>query len=437
MHMSDLYEARDSNYASRSGLICWALYDWANSAFHTIILTFVFAAYFTRAVAPDELEGSRIWGTVIGIGGLVIAILGPILGATTDQTGRRKPWIAVFTAWCVIATGLLWFIRPDPSFVWTGVLLVALAEFGIELAIVFYNAMLPAIVSEDRVGRWSGWGWSLGYAGGLASLAVVLVLFVNEKHMILPFDTDQSEQIRASFVLVAAWIALFSIPFFIFTPDSPASGKSLGRGLRDGLAQIKVSLVNVRHYADIVRFLVAHMLYADGLATLFAFGGVYAAGTFNLDEQQILLFGIGLNVTAGLGALGFSWVDDRIGSKRTILLSLVGLIVCGASILFASNVTLFWVGGLILGIFVGPAQAASRSYLARVVPKHLENQFFGLFALSGKATAFVGPLTVGWVTYLAGSQRIGMSIIIVFWIVGFALLWSLPHATPPASMKHA
>lgn len=418
---------------SRAGLISWALYDWANSAFHTIVLTFVFAAYFTRAVAADEVEGSRAWGTALGIAGFGVAVLGPILGAATDQTGRRKPWIASFTFLCVVATGLLWFVRPSESFVWTGAFLAAAGSFGIELALVFYNAMLPAIAPRDRLGRWSGWGWSLGYAGGLVSLAVVLVAFVNETSMILPFDTDSSQHIRASFVFVALWILVFSIPMFLYTPDGERTGKPLVQGIRDGVSQLVVSLRNVREYAHIVRFLIARMIYTDGLATLFAFGGVYAAGTFDMDEQQILLFGIGLNVTSGLGALAFAWVDDRLGSERTILISLVGLIVCGAAILFVTSITLFWVGGLLLGIFVGPAQAASRTYLARVSPPHLQNQFFGLFALSGKATAFAGPLLVGWITYLAGSQRVGMSVIVAFWIAGFALLWGLPRATAPSS----
>lgn len=416
--------------ASRAGLFSWALYDWANSAFHTNILTFVFAAYFTRAVAPDEIEGSRVWGTVIGLGGLVVAVLGPVLGAVTDQTGRRKPWIAFLTLLCVVATGMLWFVRPSEEYVWLGAALVAVGSLGVELAIVFYNAMLPTIVPHDRIGRWSGWGWSLGYAGGLVGLVIVLVAFVNEQYRVYPFDTDTAEHLRASFVFVAAWYFIFSLPLFAFTPDRPPTGKSLRQGLRDGLEQLAHSLRNVRRYAAIVRFLIARLLYAEGLATLFAFGGVYAAGTFNMGEQEILLFGIALNVTAGLGALGFSWVDDRIGSKRTILVSLTGLIVSGTTILMVNSAVLFWIGGVILGIFVGPAQAASRSYLARVSPPHLENQFFGLFAFSGKAIAFVGPLLVGWLTYLADSQRVGMSVVIVLWVAGFALLWGLPRATP-------
>lgn len=425
----DAPETRVESGARRRALWSWALYDWANSVFHTVILTFVFAAYFTRGVAPDEAVGSQIWGTAIGVGGVLVAVLGPILGAATDQTGRRKPWIFAFTALCVVSTASLWFVYPQAHFMWFGALAAGIGAFGVELAAMFYNAVLPGLAGPKRIGRWSGWGWALGYAGGLASLIAVLLLFVEESTRMLPFDTDSAQHLRASFLFVALWYAVFSIPFFLFTPDTERTGKSLRQGIRDGLGQLAESFRNIRQYAHIVRFLVARIFYVDALATLFSFGGVYAAGTFDMDERQILLFGIALNVTAGLGAFAFSWIDDWIGSKLTILFSLAGLIIPGIIMLIATSATVFWVVGVILGIFVGPAQAASRSYMGRIAPARLENQMFGLFTFSGKATAFVGPILVGWLTYLTGSQRIGMSTIIVFFIIGFALMLTLPRAS--------
>jgi UMF1 family MFS transporter len=169
------------------------------------------------------------------------------------------------------------------------------------------------------------------------------------------------------------------------------------------------------------------MLYSDGLLTLFMFGGVYAAGTFDMSQADVLKFGIALNVSAGLGAGAFAWVDDRIGAKATIMLSLVGLIVPGVLILVIESQAVFWLLGIVLGIFIGPVQAASRSYLARAAPKALRAEMFGLYALSGKATAFLGPLMVGWLTHLTGSQRIGMSPIIILLTLGFVLMFTVPR----------
>lgn len=408
------------------GRIGWALYDWANSSYAAIISTFVFPAYFARQVAENETIGTMQWGNTVGIAGLIVALSAPLLGAIADQGGRRKPWIGAFTLLCVVATAALWWVRPQTD-VLSAMLLVGLATLGAEFAFVFYNAMLPSLTHVGRLGRWSGWAWGLGYAGGIVSLLLALFGFVREGAW---FDLPRAEfeHIRATFVLVAAWYGFFAVPLFLFTVDEPARHKGLRRAVRDGLAQFRDSLHQLRAYANILRFLLARMIFIDGLATIFAFGGVYAAGTFSLDEPQVLMFGIALNVTAGIGAAAFAWVDDWLGSKRTILVSLVGLMVPGTLLLVVESVTLFWIFGMLLGVFVGPVQAAGRSYLAHTAPVHLRSQMFGLFAFSGKATAFMGPLLVGWVTGWFDSQRAGMSVIIVLLGIGFALMLSVPAA---------
>jgi UMF1 family MFS transporter len=261
----------------------------------------------------------------------------------------------------------------------------------------------------------------------LACLLVSLLAFVREDAW---FELDRQEalHVRATFVFVAAWYAVFALPLFVLTPDEPSRSRRLVQAVRDGVRQIVDTIRNLRGYLTIVRFLVARMIYIDGLATIFAFGGVYAAGTFDMTEQEVLLFGIALNVSAGLGALLFSWVDDWVGSRRTILVSLAGVILPGTAMLLVTSARLFWVLGILLGVFVGPVQAASRSYLARTAPDNMRNEMFGLYALSGKATAFVGPLAVGGLTYLTGSQRAGMSVIFVLLAVGAVLTWTLPPA---------
>lgn len=372
-----------------------------------------------------------MWGITLGIGGALAALGAPLLGAVADQAGRRKLWIGGFTALSVVGTALLWFIKPQVEYQWFALVFVGLGAIGMEAALVFYNAMLPALVPRERIGRWSGWGWALGYAGGLACLSLTLVAFVNEPTAWFSFDTEAALHIRSSFLLAALWFAFFSIPLFLFTPDTPASGKSTRRILADGLHQLRDSLRNIRRYSNIVRFLIARLFYTDGLATLFLFGGVYAAGVFEMTEQQVLQFGIALNVAAGAGAAAFSWIDDLIGSKRTILFALLGLILPAIFLLFTDSQRGFWAGGLALGIFAGPVQAASRSMMARMAPPELRNQMFGLYALSGKATAFVGPLVVGSTTYITGSQRIGMSVIVVFLVIGLLLLLKVQEPERP------
>ncbi len=409
-------------------LFSWSLYDWANSAFFAVIQTFVFATYFMQSVAQNDTLGSTQWGNTIGAAGFVIAITAPFIGAIADQLGRRKPWIGWFSLLCILATACLWFIAPSTQYVIPALVLVFLATIGSEFAIIFYNAMLPDLASEERMGRWSGWSWGLGYAGGLACLIVALFVFVDVDNPPFGLDKASAEHVRFTFILVAVWYALFSIPMFLFTPDRPRKERKLLKAAKSGWKQLKTSIKNVRQYRHIVRFLIARMIFIDGLATVFAFGGIYAAGTFDLGERDVLLFGIGLNLTAGIGAALFAWLDDIMGSRRTMLLSLLGLIITTSGVLVVSSLHWFWTFGLILGIFVGPVQAASRTYMARVSPPDLQNQMFGLMALSGKVTAFLGPLLVGWLTYIADSQRIGMTVIVVLFALGFVLLYRLPDA---------
>lgn len=413
---------------STASLFSWAMYDWANSAFFAVIQTFVFATYFLQSVAKNETLGSTQWGNTIGAAGFVIAICAPFVGAIADQLGRRKPWIGWFSLLCILATAGLWFVAPSQDYVVLALVLIFIGTVGSEFAIIFYNAMLPDLASEERMGRWSGWSWGLGYAGGLVCLVVALFVFVDVSNPPFGLDKAAAEHVRATFLLVAIWYALFSIPMFLFTSDRPRTDLKLKTAAKSGWKQFKDSIKNVRKFKHIVRFLVARMIFIDALATVFAFGGIYAAGTFDLGERDVLIFGIGLNVTAGIGAAIFAWLDDLMGSRTTMLLALGGLILTTTGVLLVTGLRWFWVFGLLLGIFVGPVQAASRTYMARVSPPDLQNQMFGLMALSGKVTAFLGPLLVGWLTYFSGSQRIGMSVIVVLFVIGLALLYTVPEA---------
>ena len=408
--------------AGRRGIVAWCLYDWANSAFPTVIVTFVFAAYFTSQVAENETVGTALWGNAMSLSALVVALSAPLFGAIADNGGRRKPWIAALSILCVLVGAALWSIEPEQHYLWQALILVGLANAAFELGQVFYNAMLPEVAPPGLLGRVSGWAWAAGYAGGLVCLAVCLVVFALPEEPPFGLDKERFEHVRATGPFVALWFAVFCLPMFLLTPDRQSSSLPVGEALRRGLGQLVGTLRQVRQYGNILRFLIARMLYIDGLNTLFAFGGIYAAGTFGMGFEEILMFGILLNVTSGLGAAAFAWIDDWLGSKPTIIIAVSALTLLGGAILLVETTTWFMILGAALGIFIGPAQAASRTLMARLAPAELRTEMFGLYAFSGKATAFLGPALVGWATLLADSQRVGMSMILVFFVAGLLLL---------------
>lgn len=403
-------------------LVSWCLYDWATQGFPTVITTFVFAAYFTTAVAADEIKGTSQWAYAISASALVVALLSPLLGAIADRSGRRKPWILIFTLVCFAGCAGLWFVRPDPAFAMAALILLGIANFGFESATVFYNAMLRDLVPRHMIGRLSGWGWGAGYFGGLACLVVALFLLIRPDPPLFGLDAETLEPVRATAVLVAAWLVIFSIPFFLITPDAPPSGISRVEAIRQGITTLVGTFRNIRHYRNIVVFLIARMIYTEGLNTLFTVGGIFAAVTFGMSFEQIMLFGIAMNVTAGIGAFAFGWVDDWIGPKPTLYIAITSMMVLGAILLMVESQLMFWLFALPLGIFFGPAQAASRSLMARIVPSHLQAEMFGLYALTGRATAFLGPAAFGTVTAIFNSQRAGMATILFFFLIGMIIL---------------
>lgn len=410
--------------SSRRGLWAWALYDWANSAFPTVVITFVFATYFSEGVVGDKDRGQSLWGLAMAISGVAVALLAPIVGAVADHAGRRKPWLLLFTLLCLIAGAGLWFVEADPAYVVLGMVLAGLANLAFEFGTVFYNAMLPDLAPPKLYGRLSGWAWGLGYAGGLGCLAAAF-FFVQSDPAPFGLDREQAEHVRAVGPLVALWYLLFAWPLFLYTPDRPAVRIGAGEALRKGLKQLGGTLRNLKQERTILRFLLARLFYTDGLNTLFAFGGIYAAGTFGMALEEILLFGILLNVTAGLGAVAFGWVDDRIGAKRTIVIALVALIVLSSAILLAEGKLWFYILGSAIGVFIGPAQSASRSLMAHLAPVDKRTEMFGLFALTGKVTAFLGPALVAVLTAAFASQRIGMTAILLLFVIGLAILLPL------------
>jgi len=413
------------------GLISWCLYDWANSAFSTIVATFVFPVYFTQMVARDPIGGATQWSYAVAAAALAVAIGAPALGAIADNMGRRKPWLFTFTLLTLALTAALWWVEPSAPFVLPALTLYAAASMSFGFAMIFYDAMLRSIAPPGYLGRLSGWGWALGYAGGLLCLVVALFGLLKAEPPPFGLAVAQAEHIRATNLLVTLWFAFFSIPIFIFTPDRPATGFSVGQAVQKGIAGLASSVRQIVRRPGIGRFLIAYMLYSNGVNTLFSFGGVYAAGVFGMSLDEVLYFGILLNIAAGLGAAVFAWIDDLIGSKCTVLIALCGLSSLGLATVLVETKDWFVLLGGALGLFVGPAQAAGRSMMARLAPAGLETEAFGLYELSGKATIFAGPLVLGVVTSMFHSQRAGMSTILLFFVAGMLVL--LPLREPARS----
>ena len=407
---------------TRTALVAWCLFDWANSSFPTIIVTFVFAAYFTNAVAPNPELGTALWGQANSVLALVAAVFAPLLGAIADQGGRRKPWLLMLSLVCILATASLWFVRPDPSSMVFALVVYGIAGLGFELGLVFYNAMLPELAPPGKVGRISGWGWGIGYLGGLSCLTVSLLLFVQPDPSLFGLDRESAEHVRVTNPFAAAWFVLFALPLLLLVPDTTGTGLSAREAIRRGLGTLAATFRRLRAHRNIAVFLLGKMIYIDGLNTLFAFGGIYAAGTFGMSFDEILLFAIALNVSSGLGAISFAWLDDWVGAKPTILIALSAMTVLSAAILLVDSKTAFIAIAVGLGLFFGPAQASSRSLMSRLAPPESRAEFFGLFALAGRVTAFLGPALVGWVTYAAQSQRAGMATILPFFVIGGILL---------------
>jgi len=409
-----------SRTATRRAVWSWALFDFANSPFTTLVVTFVYATYFTQAIAPDPVQGTAQWSRAITITALIVALSSPILGALADRGGYRKLFVLIATGICIAATVALYDVLPGQ--VMRALTTLVVANVAFEFATVFYNAFLPDVAAPERTGTVSGWGWGLGYVGGLLALALALLALIQPDVPWFGFSKETGENVRATNLLVAVWFAVFSLPLMIWVHEDKSRVSKSGRVVADAFAQLGRTFAELRKHSEMVKFLVARLIYNDALVTIFAFGGIYAAGTFGFTITEVLLFGIVINLFAGIGAIAMGYLDDYLGSKRTISISLVGLLLATALAVAATDKVWLWVAGIMIGIFSGPNQSSSRALMARFAPADMENEFFGFFAFSGKLTAFFGPFMLGVLTAVSGSQRFGVSIVLVLFTIGLLLL---------------
>ncbi|RUV14052.1 MULTISPECIES: MFS transporter [unclassified Mesorhizobium] len=448
---------------SRRGIWGWMLFDWAAQPFFTVITTFIFGPYFVSRMASDPETGQAAWGYGIAAAGFAIAILSPVLGSIADQTGPRKPWIALFAAIKIISLCLLWFAAPGSN-LFLVVLFFSLASVAAEFSTVFNDSMMPRLVPKSEIGRISNMAWGLGYLGGMIALIFVVAFMASSPETgktivgldpVLRLDPKLGEDARATGPLSAAWYFLFILPMFFFTPDA-AKGIPLGPAVREGLSELKSTLGEIRKRSGIFRFLVARMVYQDGVNALLALGGAFAAAMFHWSITEIGLFGIILNVVAIVGCLVAARLDVALGSKTIVMISLVLLSIATIGIVSTGpGYTLFgaWMMpgadsgglfgtpaekayiffGLLIGLAFGPVQASSRSYMARSVTAAESGRYFGIYALAGRATSFAAPFMVATITLASGSSRLGMAAIVLFLGVGLAILVRTPYpADQPA-----
>lgn len=391
------------------------LYDWASSVLPTLHTTFVFAVYFTTAVLPEN--GTFYWAMMTGIAALATGLLAPILGHLADLKGQIKKGLIAATLAAALAIMGLWFVAPDRQFAVLALILSGLAIFFSELGFMFYNALLPRLADAAITGRISGYGWGLGYIGAILALILVLSIFILPDPSLFGLSKTSAEPVRATMIFAGLWLVIFSLPlFFTYFEEGP----------KKKVQPFMLSLIQsgklVLSIPNMMRFLTARMAYNDGLITLFAFGGIYAAKVFGFTQQDILVFAIGLNITAGIGAIVGGPLTDRWGAIYIIRASLICLFLLGLVCLMTNSLTIFWVASLCLGFFIGPCQAAGRVWVSHLAPPENRASLFGFLALSGKLTSFVGPVLYGWIILVTGLERAGMVVVLGLFAIGFFLL---------------
>jgi UMF1 family MFS transporter len=410
----------------RRVVLAWGLWDWGSSAYSAVITSFVFGPYVVRGVVGDAQPGGLSANTWLGISsataGLLIALIAPITGQRADAGGHRKRSLAIWSALVIAVMLGMYTVKNDPSYLWIALVLLAAGAVFQEFAIVSYNAMLPQVSTPETIGRVSGFGWSMGYIGGIFLLLICYVGFIAPDVGWFGVSSAGGLNIRAVAVFSAIWFAVFAIPVLLAVPEKPPGPK---RRRVSFFASYPLLLNDIkalfRQDRNAVYFLIASALYRDGLAAIFSFGAILAVSVYGLAQASVLIFGVAANLVAAVGALGMGTIEDRIGPKKVIMISLIGLITTAMILLFARGTAMFWIFGLLLTLWVGPAQASSRSFMARVAPAGREGEMFGLYATTGRAASFLAP---GLFALFSGlfSDRIGIVGIVLVLLAGTLML---------------
>lgn len=400
---------------SKKNNFYYYLFDWANSPYSTIVITFVFSSYFTNTIASNKISGTALWGWTMALSGLFIAIMSPYLGYLADNKKNFSRSFLVFSTLIVaMLSSSLWFANEDINIL-LFLLIILISNLFFEIGQAFYNSQLINFRGEKSYGEFSGKAWASGYLGGIFCLILILTLFLIPEKSIFILNKEEYENIRICGPIVGIWFLIFSAPFLINCKKNELTKKKYS--FSNFLKNLKL----LKKDKNKIKFFIARMLYTDGLITLFSFGGIYATGTFSFSFNDIILFGIVINIAAAIGAYIFGFLEDRIGAKKVIIVSLILLILVCLIILIIKNKLYFWILGTMLGLFIGSIQSSSRTALISLSRRKNINSLFGIYAMSGKITNFLGPLLVATFTAVFESQKAGMASILIFLCLGLFL----------------
>ena len=408
-------------------ILNYALYDFANSSFTTVIITFIFSTYFAQQIVKDPILGQSYWGWAIGVSGFAVAVIGPFLGVISDKKNLKVTFLRIFSVLCIILTCSLWFAKPSKDYIFFTLIIVVVANFFYELSLLFYNALLKTVSSEKNLGKSSGASYALGYLGGILVLLLAIKLFIDIENPIFGLKKENYENVRAISFFVSLWFLIFSIPLLISAKKTLIKTTLIKTKSEIGIFSQIQKLVWDKGFKKIGIFLIARMLYADGLNAIIVMGGIFAVGVFQLSIKELLQLSILMNTSAVIGAIIGGYFNDLLGSKKIIVLSLLGIIISSILILFSFSKMYFFAFATINGLFIGPIQSASRVVISKMLINEDQSKGFGLFATSGKLTSFLGPVLVSTLTFVSGSQRIGFSAAIFLLIIGLFLLFRIKN----------
>ena len=409
-------------------VVAWAFWDWGSSAFNAVVTTFVFTVYLTSTKGfGGTVAASSAIGLGLTISGFVVLLLAPVTGQRSDGSGRRKFWLAVNTGVVVLCIAALYFVTPSPALLWLGVGLLGVGTVFYELAAVNYNAMLIQVSTRKTVGRVSGFGWAMGYFGGIVLLLILYFGFIHPDVGLFGVTSANGLSVRVSMLLAAIWFLGFALPVLLAVPEyqPPAAVKRDRVSFFAAYGRLGKDIAALwRESRRTIWFLLASAIFRDGLTGVFTFGGVLAAGTFGFSAGEVIIFAIAANVVAGLSTVAVGTLDDRVGPKPIIITALIGLVVSGMLVflLHDGGQIVFWTAGLALCLFVGPAQSASRTFLSRLVPAGREGEVFGLYATTGRAATFIAPALFTLFVTISGQQFFGILGIVLVIFVGLVIL---------------